>query len=104
MSQENPFESPQSSSSQPYGSQPNLDPHRATMVFVFGILGLLICFPLGIAAWVMGKGDLEAMRMGRMDLAGEGLTKAGYILGIITTVLVVLQFIVIALILLAGVA
>lgn len=64
-----------------------LEPHRATLVLVFGILSLIICAPLGIAAWVMGSNDLAAMRFGRMDNTGESMTRVGYILGIIGTVI-----------------
>ncbi len=35
----------------------------------------------------MGNADLRAMREGRMDSTGEGLTKAGKICGIIGVVL-----------------
>ena len=62
-------------------------PDRGTMILVFGILGLIVCFPLGIVAWILGSGDLKKMRAGTMDSAGEQLTKVGMILGIITTIL-----------------
>jgi predicted Zn finger-like uncharacterized protein len=66
-------------------------PHRGTMILVFGILSLVIqCFPLGIAAWVMGNTDLAAMRRGEMDREGEGTTQAGRICGMIGTILVLL--------------
>ena len=35
----------------------------------------------------MGNGDLAAMRAGRMDRTGEGMTQAGRILGIVAVVL-----------------
>jgi hypothetical protein len=62
-------------------------PHRGTMILVFGILGLVICVIFGIVAWVMGNGDLQAMRAGEMDESGEGLTKAGKICGMISVIL-----------------
>ena len=55
----------------------NLQPHRGTLILVLGIVGLVCCFPVGIAAWIMGNGDLKAMAEGRMDPTGEGMTKAG---------------------------
>lgn len=61
----------------------NMEPHRGTLILVFGILGLVVCFIFGICAWVMGKADLEKMRTGMMDPEGESLTKVGYILGIV---------------------
>jgi hypothetical protein len=67
-----------------------LQPHRGTMILVLGILSLVFtCFPLGIAAWVMGNTDLAAIRRGEMDPTGEGTTQAGRILGIISTVLAI---------------
>jgi hypothetical protein len=62
-------------------------PHRGGVVLTLGILSLVVsCFPLGIVAWVMGNNDLEAMRRGRMDPSGEGLTVAGKVCGIISVV------------------
>lgn len=65
----------------------NLQPHRGTLILVLGIVGLVCCFPVGIAAWIMGNGDLKAMAEGRMDPTGEGMTKAGKICGIISVIL-----------------
>lgn len=69
------------------------EPHRATLVLVFGILSLVICAPLGIAAWIMGKNDLAAMRSGRMDSSGKDMTNIGYILGIVGTIVFCLQLV-----------
>lgn len=74
-----------------YGPDPRLLPHRATLVLVLGILSLVVCAPIGIAAWIMGKKDLAAMRAGYMDPTGESTTQVGYILGIIGSVLFGLQ-------------
>ena len=68
-------------------SRGRVEPHRGTLILVLGILGLLVCGFLGIAAWLMGKSDLEKMRRGQMDREGEGLTKAGYILGLVAVIL-----------------
>jgi hypothetical protein len=64
--------------------------HRGAMVLTLGILGLVICGFLGPVAWIMGNNDLAAMRAGRMDPSGEGITQAGRICGIISTVLLIL--------------
>jgi hypothetical protein len=69
------------------GMTPGLRPHRGVMILVFGILSWAICFIFGIVAWVMGKNDLEAMARGEMDRSGEGLTKAGKIIGMIHVIL-----------------
>ena len=60
-----------------------LAPHRGGLILAFGIIGLLVCLPFGIAAWVMGNNDLREIGAGRMDPAGEGLTRSGKIIGII---------------------
>jgi hypothetical protein len=60
-----------------------LAPHRGGLILAFGIIGLVICLPFGIAAWVMGNNDLREIEAGRMDPTGEGLTRSGRIVGII---------------------
>lgn len=66
------------------------EPHRGTLVLVLGIMSLVICAPLGIAAWVMGNNDLAAMRRGDMDRSGEGTTQAGRICGMIASILMMI--------------
>jgi hypothetical protein len=48
-----------------------------------GIFGL----PLGIVAWVLGYRDLRKMRVQMMDAEGYGPTQAGWICGIIGTIM-----------------
>ncbi len=69
------------------GPQQPLKPHRGAVVLVLGILGIVVCFILGIVAWVMGKNDLQEMDRGVMDPAGRGLTQAGKICGIVSVVI-----------------
>ncbi len=66
-------------------------PHRGAMILVFGILSWVVCFIFGIMAWVMGNSDLNAMAAGEMDPSGEGLTKAGKIIGMINIILAVIM-------------
>ncbi|HIO52403.1 MAG TPA: DUF4190 domain-containing protein [Phycisphaerales bacterium] len=66
-----------------------MQPHRGTMILVFGILGLVVCMPLGIVAWVMGSGDLKKMDAGLMDPEGRGTTQAGKIIGMVATILAI---------------
>ena len=47
------------------------------------VIGLV----LGILAWIWGGSDLTRMTMGVMDHTGRGNTQAGYICGIIGTIL-----------------
>ena len=74
-----------------YASATPVKAHRGVMILVFGILGILCCIIFAILAWVMGGKDLKAMAEGQMDPSGEGLTKAGKILGIIGCVLGILS-------------
>ncbi|MFM7148235.1 MAG: hypothetical protein ACKO23_00160 [Gemmataceae bacterium] len=70
-------------------------PHRGGLVLALGIVSiatLFVCWPLsplalvpGIIAWVLGRGDLNRIRAGEMDPAGEGTTQAGWICGMVGT-------------------
>jgi hypothetical protein len=71
-----------------------MKPHRGTLILVFGILGLVVCGPLGIAAWVMGSKDLKEMAAGTMDPSGRSLTSGGRICGIIASILMIIGAIV----------
>jgi hypothetical protein len=64
------------------------------MILVFGILGIVCCVAFGIAAWVMGNGDLSEMDAGRMNASGRGLTMAGKIIGMVSVGLAVLSIVV----------
>lgn len=71
-----------------------MQPHRGPMCLVLGILSIVLCAILGpVAIGVSGK-DLSAMDSGEMDPSGRGLTEAGRILGIIGSVLLVIQILV----------
>jgi hypothetical protein len=72
------------------------EPHRGNLVLTLGIISLavLICWPLavvglplGIVAWVMGTRDLEKIKLGVMDPAGQGLVQGGRVCGIVGTIL-----------------
>ncbi len=71
-----------------------MKPHRGTLILVLGILGLVICGPCGIAAWIMGNGDLKEMDAGAMDPSGRGTTQAGKICGMIATILMALGIVI----------
>ena len=64
---------------------------RPTVVLVLGILGVVCCGLLAPFAWFMGSSELKAIRAGSSPAAGEGLAKAGMILGIIGSVLLILS-------------
>jgi hypothetical protein len=81
-----------------------MKPHRATLILVLGILSIVVCGPLGIAAWIMGNADLKEMDAGTMDASGRGNTNAGRICGIIGTILFAIGIIVGILVLFVGAA
>jgi hypothetical protein len=77
-------------------------PHRGGMILTFGLLGLFVCFPFGIAAWAMGSTDLGQMDAGLMDPSGRSMTASGRIIGMVVTLLWAAGFLIL-LFLLAGI-
>jgi hypothetical protein len=62
-------------------------PHRGGLILLLGLLGFVVGCPIfSLMAWVMGSGDLREIRSGRMDPSGEGLTRAGQILGMLLAI------------------
>lgn len=70
----------------------------SSVVSLLGLAGCICCTPapmvcgilgvgLGLPAWIMGQRDLAAMRRGEMSFAGENSTKAGWVFGIVGTIL-----------------
>jgi hypothetical protein len=69
------------------------DPGRGTMLLVLGILSIVCCALLGPVAWIMGKSDLAKIKSGEIAPEAEQMTKIGMILGIVGTVLLILNLI-----------
>jgi hypothetical protein len=63
---------------------------QATTVLVLGILSLVVCQILGPIAWVMGSTELAGIDAGRRPPQNRGTAQAGRILGIISTVLMII--------------
>lgn len=57
-------------------------PHRARLILILGGAGFVFA-PCGFLALWLGKRDLRDMAAGRMDRAGEPLTKVGRMLGFV---------------------
>ncbi len=76
-------------------------PEGATMVFVLGLLGLITCQPLGIAAWIMGNSYLAQCRA--MGVEPDGLAVAGRIMGMVACILLILSACVLGLFICLGV-
>jgi hypothetical protein len=73
----------------PAAVQRALKPHRGGAVLALGVLGLVVCFIMGVIAWVMANNDLREMDAGAMDPAGRSMTQAGKVCGIVSVVLAV---------------
>jgi predicted Zn finger-like uncharacterized protein len=73
-----------------FGVRRDCEPHRGTLILVLGVVSIVIHIlgvPLGLPAWIMGARDIKKMDRGDMDPSGRGTTQAGYICGIIGTLL-----------------
>ena len=68
-----------------------MNPDRSAIILVLGVLSLVICAPVGIAAWVMGASDLREIDAGLRTPDGRPTVKAGMICGIIGTILFIVQ-------------
>ena len=79
------------SPSQPGDGAPPPNHPRAVMILVFGILGVVVLFPFGIAAWVMGSNALREIDANPAGFQGRQMVKAGEVLGIIAVVLAVIE-------------
>jgi hypothetical protein len=64
---------------------------RAILALVFGILGLMSMGLFAIPAWILGKAERQAIERGESPASGRGMAEAGYILGIIGVVLLILS-------------
>ena len=63
------------------------DHPRATTSLVLGILGVVLCQILAPFAWSMGKKTLDEIDASQGQVGGRGAAQAGYVQGIVGTVL-----------------
>ena len=75
---------------------------QATTILVLGILSLVVCQILGPIAWVMGNNELAGIDAGRRPPQNRGTAQAGRILGIISTVLMIIGVVFLFLFLIIG--
>ncbi|BBG30873.1 hypothetical protein [Zymobacter palmae] len=70
---------------------PSAEIGRGSLILTFGILGLLMFWPLGLTAWIMGASDLGKARRG-VTFSDKNMVKTRYgmTLGIISTLLPVI--------------
>lgn len=83
----------------PYGQSgygaPAPRPHpRGTAVLVLGIIGIVICFPCGIIALIMGNNALKEIDANPGAYTNRSMVNAGRILGIIAVIIWVIGLIV----------
>ena len=80
-----------------------MKPHRGTLILILGILGIIMCQPLGIVAWIMGNKDLKEIAAGTMDPEVKSLTQWGKILGIVAVVLLIIGILIFGLSMILGI-
>jgi len=73
----------------------------ATTAMILGILGLVLCGLLGIPAFIIGRKAEREILASNGALTGEGMAKAGWIMGLISMIFIVLG-IVLVIVLIAG--
>jgi hypothetical protein len=71
------------------------DHPKATTSLVIGILGVVLCQVIAPFAWSMGKKTLDEIDASQGRLGGRGAAQAGYVLGIVGTVLLALSILLI---------
>lgn len=77
----------------PYGGDPyggghvQQDHPRGTTVLVLGILGLVLCLPAGIVAWVMGTKVLREIDANPGAYRNRQTVNVGRVLGMVATIL-----------------
>ena len=73
----------------PYGYTATIHP-QAVVALVLGVIGLVVCNPAGVAGLLVGRKARKEILAEPQRYSGLGLATAGWILGIVCTVLTVL--------------
>ncbi|HEY0074554.1 MAG TPA: DUF4190 domain-containing protein [Abditibacteriaceae bacterium] len=76
---------------------------NGTLILVFGILGLVFCQIFGPIAWIMGNNALAAIDAGHVNPLERTNANVGRILGIISTVFLVIIMVFVLLVMLAAI-
>ena len=63
---------------------------QATTALILGIVGVVCCGPAAPVAWYLGNKELEQIAAGLSPASGEGAAKAGKILGMVGSALLIL--------------
>lgn len=83
----NPYQQGQYGGYVGYGPPPNHP--QAVTAFVLGLVGLVVCTPVGIAGLVMGGRVRREIDAAPSQYSGRGLATAGWVMGIISVVILV---------------
>ena len=75
----------------PYGAAPAGRNGKALWSLISGIVGLLCCSPLGIVAIILGRQAQSEIEASGGAQEGAGMAKAGFIIGIIALVWMVIS-------------
>ena len=73
----------------PYAPLPPNEPSAITAM-VLGIIGVAVCQVTAPIAWVLGNKSLANIRQNPGMYQGEAMAKAGQVMGIIGTILLIL--------------
>jgi uncharacterized Tic20 family protein len=87
---------------QPGGAYPEAS--QATLALILGIVGLLFLQILSPFAWWLGGKEKKAIDAGRRDPVNRGQAVAGWVLGIIGTILLILGVVIVVIVVIAAIA
>lgn len=96
---DSPYDPPRSRSRRGYRDRER-HPDGASTILVMGILGLVVCAPLGIFAWVQGNTYMAQCE--RMGVRPEDTAVAGRICGMIAGILMLIGVAIFAFVFCAG--
>ncbi len=85
-----------------YGYGPRQDHPKAMTSLVLGILGLVICGVIAPFAWRIGKRTVDEIDASGGQWGGRSAAKAGYILGLIGTILLIFSLLTLVVVLVVG--
>lgn len=63
---------------------------RSVTALVLALISINMCWPLGVAGWILGEQELAAIDRGEAPMKGRNLAVGAKWIGIFTTVLTVL--------------
>ena len=88
----------------PYGAWAPQDHPRAMTSLILGIIGLIVCQLVSPFAWVMGKRAIDEIDANPQMYGGRSTAVAGWVLGIIGTVILGLALVILVIVIIIAVA